>query len=322
MEQVTTRACRECGNPWSGRGFVCERCYYLRKRPRVLGRKCVGCQVLIDHMSAKAIFCSQACGQRHRAGRPPHPMPLHLRTCVQCGASIEHRSLKARTCSTACYQWTRKHPGEPRQLRVCIGCGDSIAELPPQAKACSRQCLHWASKYPGTLLPKDRRCEACGRSINHRPLRARVCSRPCQRWIFNNPGKQRKQSVSCQFCGKPLEGRRIDALVCDETCRVRLHADLHRDKSRRRRARVKGARSDELVRSVEVLDRDGWICQLCGTPIDKGAEWPDPMSKSIDHVIPVSRGGHHSMDNLQAAHLGCNSRKGVGNALARTGNPG
>jgi len=61
----------------------------------------------------------------------------------------------------------------------------------------------------------------------------------------------------------------------------------------------------------EVFERDGWRCGLCGEPIDKGIAWPDPMSASLDHVVPISRGGKHSRANAQAAHLTCNVHKGA-----------
>lgn len=35
-----------------------------------------------------------------------------------------------------------------------------------------------------------------------------------------------------------------------------------------------------------------------------------PMSASVDHIVPLSRGGEHSMANVQCAHLSCNSSKG------------
>lgn len=31
---------------------------------------------------------------------------------------------------------------------------------------------------------------------------------------------------------------------------------------------------------------------------------------TIDHIIPLSKGGPHLLDNLQPAHLSCNSKKG------------
>lgn len=65
----------------------------------------------------------------------------------------------------------------------------------------------------------------------------------------------------------------------------------------------------EKFRHAEVFERDGWICQLCTEPVDRMLAYPDPMSQSLDHVIPLSRGGHHVWDNVQLAHLICNNRK-------------
>lgn len=78
----------------------------------------------------------------------------------------------------------------------------------------------------------------------------------------------------------------------------------------RRRIRLKQARTAEAFAPLDVHTRDQWICQLCRLPIDPKAVWPDPMSASVDHIVPLSRGGEHSMINVQSAHLGCNSSKG------------
>ncbi|MSS84495.1 HNH endonuclease [Actinomycetaceae bacterium WB03_NA08] len=70
-----------------------------------------------------------------------------------------------------------------------------------------------------------------------------------------------------------------------------------------------GGRFDVVDRFV-VFERDGWICQLCGGPVDPELKRPDVMSASLDHVVPLSLGGDHSMENSQLAHLSCNSAKG------------
>lgn len=78
-----------------------------------------------------------------------------------------------------------------------------------------------------------------------------------------------------------------------------------------RRARVQAATVTAAAFAPrDVLARDGWACQLCRRPIDPAIPWPDPRSPSIDHIVPLSRGGQHSLANVQAAHLGCNSAKG------------
>lgn len=79
-----------------------------------------------------------------------------------------------------------------------------------------------------------------------------------------------------------------------------------------RRVRMQG--SDGRVERIDprfVFARDGWCCQLCGGPIDATLRSPDPGSASVDHVVPLARGGSHTQDNVQAAHLGCNVRKGA-----------
>lgn len=60
-----------------------------------------------------------------------------------------------------------------------------------------------------------------------------------------------------------------------------------------------------------VYSRDSWQCQLCGEQIDTDLLGANSLwSPSLDHIVPRSKGGSHDVENLQAAHLICNSRKG------------
>ena len=52
------------------------------------------------------------------------------------------------------------------------------------------------------------------------------------------------------------------------------------------------------------------VCGICGQPLDNTKKYPHPMSTVIDHIVPISRGGHPSdIQNLQAAHRWCNRQK-------------
>ncbi len=47
-----------------------------------------------------------------------------------------------------------------------------------------------------------------------------------------------------------------------------------------------------------VFARDDWTCQYCGAP-----------AENLDHVVPRSRGGEHSWENVVAACRRCNTKK-------------
>lgn len=68
----------------------------------------------------------------------------------------------------------------------------------------------------------------------------------------------------------------------------------------------KGDDIDHLV----VFERDEWICHLCTDLIDRHRRGDDWMRATLDHVIPLSRGGLHVYENVRASHWACNMEKG------------
>ncbi len=51
------------------------------------------------------------------------------------------------------------------------------------------------------------------------------------------------------------------------------------------------------------------VCGICGRPVDKSLRYPHPLSPTVDHIIPVARGGSSDIGNLQLAHRCCNRQK-------------
>lgn len=82
-----------------------------------------------------------------------------------------------------------------------------------------------------------------------------------------------------------------------------------RDISNRRRAHKLSREHEKIDRDL-VFERDGYECKLCMRPLDMGARFPHPLSPTLDHIIPLNKGGHHLYVNLQAAHFRCNTAKG------------
>ena len=75
----------------------------------------------------------------------------------------------------------------------------------------------------------------------------------------------------------------------------------------------------ERNRKKILLTQD--VCGICGKPVDKSLKFPHPMSPTVDHIIPIDRGGHPSaIENLQLAHFCCNRQKS--DKLSATASPG
>ena len=77
-----------------------------------------------------------------------------------------------------------------------------------------------------------------------------------------------------------------------------------------RRARKRGTESQGIVRIADIITRDGLLCGICSEPIDLSLLYPNPLSRSVDHILPIARGGAHTPENCQMAHLRCNISKG------------
>ncbi len=80
----------------------------------------------------------------------------------------------------------------------------------------------------------------------------------------------------------------------------------------KRRKRILRAATNTIDK-IAVFETAGWRCAICGRhtpPSAKGKEQPD--SPTLDHIVPFSRGGTHTLDNVQLACGGCNSSKDHG----------
>ena len=56
-----------------------------------------------------------------------------------------------------------------------------------------------------------------------------------------------------------------------------------------------------------LMQKQGGACAICGEQMSRG---DGPRQMTIDHVMPVSKGGTSVITNLQLACSACNSAKG------------
>jgi len=111
-----------------------------------------------------------------------------------------------------------------------------------------------------------------------------------RKWRAANRDKFRKSSRKWRRSAKPEKGRARNQRYRFRKCHLKV----------------------ETFTDLEIFERDGWLCGICGQKINRRLKWPHPRSKSLDHIVPLLRGGGHARENVQAAHLRCNMSKHTG----------
>ena len=153
----------------------------------------------------------------------------------------------------------------------------------------------------------------CGNALRARGL----CSTHYNR--RHQPGRHAVRATACTVCGapvlRPAKSNRRPA--CSTDCRrvIQFGPDAEHwlgydwKTDAVRRAQLAGARVIEPFDRLEVFERDGWACYLCKEQTNPDASPFDPSYPTVDHVIPLSKGGEHSLGNAGTACLRCNSAK-------------
>ncbi len=166
---------------------------------------------------------------------------------------------------------------------------------------------------------RNNRCKLCDRArVQTRYLRKHPEARTCEeRRRSPHAGMSSRQMSRrrlheprlCRDCG--VEVARPQWL-CPE-CKVAVLVRHGRRVSREgyyRRAQRTGVEYVYIERR-KVCERDGWRCGICHRQIDPTLAYPHLRSASLDHIVPISRGGSHGLLNVQAAHWGCNRAEGA-----------
>jgi len=185
----------------------------------------------------------------------------------------------------------------PRECEYCEA--EFRTQKNGKTKFCSLTCqrLYVAAQRISQRIRDlgSRVCVACSGPLGlSTRTDAEFCSQQCQRgqWFIDNAEKTKAQ-VRAWKLGNPERAK-----------------DLKLKSSHLRRLRQLSAPHEDFQLS-EIWNRDGGICWLCDSPIDADLKWPHPQSLTLEHKLPLSKGGGHTRDNCALAHNLCNMRKGA-----------
>ncbi len=252
--------------------------------------------------------------------------------CKNCGSEINlvnppgKRGPKPIYCSDNC----RRESNNKRQLdyfhkstkfkKICKHCKIDFYSYREDTKYCSTDCAH---KSKRTLIGTLRKCLNCGNKFEPSYKENKYCSLSC---ASRHKLYKVTSTKSCINCGKLFEvlSNNQFGLYCSKKCGDKHYKQLNPDKEHNKRARYRTKKNNNTVEEVSfeyICERDNWKCQICGKRVSKLKKWPHPLSPSLDHIMPISLGGAHSITNIQLTHLKCNLSKqaSVGYQLRLTG---
>lgn len=236
------------------------------------------------------------------------------------------------TCERCGAEWI----STGRFAKCCKGCSTKLA-----AAAARKRHQSAFAKRTGLVAPSilglgrggkslvicrihQLKCAVCQRRFVARRKDMRYCSKRCaskagyERHYARKAGDLHIVAFNCKDCGGSIErlrglhgeqGPKKYCAPCKRK-RERDQSNLGGCRSHRHRARKYGCRI-EVVRRISVFERDSWLCKNCGcsTPRTLMGTLHD-NAPELDHVIPLSRGGAHSMSNVQCLCRVCNCLKG------------
>ena len=249
--------------------------------------KCKNCQsVLPDRVPGQRgrnqIFCNEYCGHLFRGAIKFLDKPSH---CAWCQVELVH-----------------KGAGNPKRYCCRQHAGMYLNSLKPKAPKIQKSCL-WCNTEFVTAFKVMKFCQSSCRTA------------------FQN--KQRADETKAKHIANP---RRFD-FDC-ERCQTVVQTDKHIARGkygrfcrncalvlRRESYRIKSARRQGITNPIRVsadalIERDGNVCHICLTEIDLSLARNSRFGATIDHVIPISKGGADTLDNMKLAHWICNIKKG------------
>lgn len=224
--------------------------------------------------------------------------------CRECGRGLRPRVGARGLCGTCYSSWYRKTHGYKRRSYcvTCVVCGSAFKATVRDAQYCSTGA--------GSCLATDRRGARRGEVKRDRAT-AKLASAAI--------GERGKTWVAgpCIECRVPFVSNKPTSIACSPSC-CRRYQRRRRNRARaakygwndghRARARRYGVEY-ETVSTPAVFERDAYRCGICGGRTDPQAKVPDPRAPTLDHIIPMSRGGPHLYSNVQCACSECNWRK-------------
>lgn len=292
--------------------------------------QCEICGKTFSAKTARKRYCSRSCEAISYREHAKSRTVIHVgetTECPVCGKvfvksmpSEKFCSEKCRTINQKTYErdrW-RKIRGSKEYHKTCVICGTPFTTVRPQKITCSNECsrkrlrqVHRGGKSSPEAQHKNWIRRRYGSEEAHQEYLKQKEIEDMNRKAKREAERIRKKEENhrfgeCVVCGRLFETYNPAQKTCSSECGKKLQYARHQNRI------PKNQIIDNDITLEALYRRDSGVCYLCGKPCD----WSDkdgvtvgPNYPSIDHLIPVSRGGFHAWDNVRLAHFSCNVKK-------------
>lgn len=245
---------------------------------------------------------------------------IHPIICKQCGVPAYADRPSQQFCGIKCASNGRSYQEWP-----CIDCGELFQPTHNKNVIC-KDCKELRKQKPETA-----ECVKCQAVIKGGCRTCKSCQQAMKRQHTKkaNAEAARKNLTkirTCKDCGDSFTNQEHKTVgrsnghgrcvPCAVERKRKVARQQSRKSDRRRRARKKLATDGITDRMI--FDRDGWRCVYCKVLVRvcDGINFADPNMATIDHVIPLSKGGTDLAENKVCACRKCNCHdKGTANWL-------
>lgn len=190
-------------------------------------------------------------------------------------------------------------------LSACVVCGTEFLRRGRQLycrPACGKRA--WRSRHPQSwrqlVGERSRSCPRCHEAFAARNLRRMFCSKRCRNAVVRQHWREdpiRARARARAWFREHADLVRQRALKWSREHPVEKAQHRHARRARARGALGKWTASEWRTLRPALGDR----CTYCGST----------TTLTIDHRVPLVRGGSNTLDNLTLACRPCNSRKGT-----------
>lgn len=226
---------------------------------------------------------------------------MHTIICKECGSDYSSRYRTTKFCSDKCRsKYNKKNKGHEQ---TCKQCNKTFRNYKKRIY-CSFEC---SIVNPKKVNPNERAIRLLRKNILKHAVKPKSTLRVVR-------------ITECKQCGL-LFGTSGQGGVCfcSDKCRRRNKNKVKElTKERKKERAIENGGFDSSISSEKLFKRDNGICYICkckcnyddyhtrGETIIVGDTFP-----TIEHVIPISKGGTHTWDNVMLACMRCNTTKGT-----------